>query len=511
MALTWISGSGFTPRSNFGAAYTTGKTYIVGGSVYGGTTADVRAYDLTTNLWSSKAPITAARTYFACAAGDDGKIYVFSGLDSVGTPSTTTYVYTPGTNLWSTGSSMLTARPRATAVNITGTNLIYVLGGYVAGAASNIVQDYDTSSSTFHSHNIMSTARYGLGVVYLNGYIYAIGGQGTTVLKTVEAYNITTGVWTTKADLPVALSGAFCFTYDDKIYVAGGYTAGTISDAIYVYDPVADTWTTSSDTMTIGRAYGCTVSTSSRAYLLGGYNSFAVRTGANEQLALGITINSTAFIGLPSISSTTTIRKPATQTISSNTNIKQTGYAYVVSPGSVLPGLTRITADVFGSPIATIQSNANITIYSNSSQTTVVDTITASIDPLYVLDLASVSPPFGYQNYDWAYDWVVRTYNGAVCKFEARSADNLVTLNIQPFTSIAQGQIIPRADIHRYHQYKAHVWASGSGDFELHQFTIKAYVDYPAYPYTRTLTPQIKTSISSITLGTPVDQPDIIL
>jgi len=130
---------------------------------------------------------------------------------------------------------------------------------------------------------------------------------------------------------------------------------------------------------------------------------------------------------------------------------------------------------------------------STSDETVVADMITGS-----PMDMATIVPPLGYQNYDWKYDWVVRDYNSAQYKFEIRTGDKLSELRTAVFHRIQQDQIILRGQIPRYHQWRCHVWASGSGDFELHQFTIKGYVDYPANPLYCTLQNRPFTTVSPI-------------
>jgi len=130
---------------------------------------------------------------------------------------------------------------------------------------------------------------------------------------------------------------------------------------------------------------------------------------------------------------------------------------------------------------------------STSDEVVVEDMITSN-----PMDMSTIVPPLGYQNYDWKYDWVVRTYDSAQYKFEIRTGDTLPELNTAVFSRINQRQIILRGQVPRYHQWRCHIWASGSGDFELHQFTIKGYVDRPANPLYRSLQEQPFTTISTI-------------
>jgi len=118
------------------------------------------------------------------------------------------------------------------------------------------------------------------------------------------------------------------------------------------------------------------------------------------------------------------------------------------------------------------------TNFSSSDGTIVPDTVTSSTTPGSVLDMTEVTPPLGYDNYAWKYDWVVRTYNAAQYKFEIRTGETIPDLTANTFSPITLGQVIPIGSVPRYYQWRCHVWASGSGDFELHQFSIKGYVDH---------------------------------
>jgi N-acetylneuraminic acid mutarotase len=98
----------------------------------------------------------------------------------------------------------------------------------------------------------MPTARSRLGVVAVNGKIYAIGGENDDVaLKTNEMYDPATNTWTTKASMPTARSSFAIAVYQGKIYVIGGtigsgdiYGQQLVTDANEVYDPLTDTWET---------------------------------------------------------------------------------------------------------------------------------------------------------------------------------------------------------------------------------------------------------------------------
>ncbi|KKL45525.1 hypothetical protein LCGC14_2354820, partial [marine sediment metagenome] len=137
---------------------------------------------------------------------------------------------------------------------------------------------------------------------------------------------------------------------------------------------------------------------------------------------------------------------------------------------------------------------------SSSDEVIVADMITSSI-----MNMTDITPPLGYQNYAWKYDWVVRTYDSAQYKFEIRTGETKLDLLASTFSSIVLGQIIPIGEVPRYHQWRCHIWASGSGDFELHQFSIKGYVSYPANLLYSSLNSGEFTAVSKV--ETNIDKP----
>jgi N-acetylneuraminic acid mutarotase len=106
----------------------------------------------------------------------------------------------------------------------------------------------------------MSQARGGLGVVAVDGKIYAIGGvSGIDVIPnnnggyyyksnfvgTNEQYDPLTDTWTTLKSMPTPRAGFTTFVYQSKIYCIGGNTVGDFDIRVHeVYDTVSNVWST---------------------------------------------------------------------------------------------------------------------------------------------------------------------------------------------------------------------------------------------------------------------------
>ena len=88
--------------------------------------------------------------------------------------------------------------------------------------------------------------RQGMAAALFEEHIYLIGGetpQGIT--SSVIAFAPETGVWQTRADKPLAVSGVQAARLGDQIYIPGGTRSnGRPSDQLAVYFPRSDQWET---------------------------------------------------------------------------------------------------------------------------------------------------------------------------------------------------------------------------------------------------------------------------
>ena len=61
--------------------------------------------------------------------------------------------------------------------------------------------------------------------------------------KVLEVYDPATNKWSQRAPMPSGRSGFTSAAVNNKLYVVGGFYAGTVSGRVDVYDPVTNTWT----------------------------------------------------------------------------------------------------------------------------------------------------------------------------------------------------------------------------------------------------------------------------
>lgn len=123
------------------------------------------------------------------------------------------------------------------------------------------------------------TKRWATQAFCINDVIYVCGGinvSGGGYSNANQAYNINTGVWTTKNTMSVGNRYyGCCFTYNGKGYIIGGQNGGgsSISSTVVEYDPVGDTWTTIATGGWTAVARGGWFRVGKYAYVVGGTTS----------------------------------------------------------------------------------------------------------------------------------------------------------------------------------------------------------------------------------------------
>lgn len=111
-------------------------------------------------------------------------------------------------------------------------------------SAVSTVEDFWAPKAPMHQ------ARGALGIVTVNGKIYAIGGSTKSgiwpvnngVVGTNEEYDPATDTWRYKAVMPTPRIAFAIAVYQNKVYCIGGQANGSFTGVNEVYDPTTDTW-----------------------------------------------------------------------------------------------------------------------------------------------------------------------------------------------------------------------------------------------------------------------------
>ena len=157
---------------------------------------------------------------------------------------------------WATLAPMPTARSMLGVVVVDGK--IYAIGG-VSGT-QNILganEVYDPEANTWSSKTPMPTPRYSFGIAVFQNKIYCIGGATTIksdgyVTNINEVYDPSTDTWENRTSMPNPRSDLKANTIDNKIYLIGGqgrpdprmFIVKNYTSLNEVYDPATDSWTT---------------------------------------------------------------------------------------------------------------------------------------------------------------------------------------------------------------------------------------------------------------------------
>jgi N-acetylneuraminic acid mutarotase len=123
---------------------------------------------------------------------------------------------------------------------------------YIFGVPTNLITKmsnyaYDPRTDTWTEITPMPTPRVSFSVATYDNKIYVMGGfeiNAATSCSVNEVYNPSTDTWSTAASMPISTAEAQADTVDGKIYVMGG-TGGpayTTVNETQIYEPTTDSW-----------------------------------------------------------------------------------------------------------------------------------------------------------------------------------------------------------------------------------------------------------------------------
>lgn len=229
-----------------GVALADGVLYVIGGY----TSTAVRtnyAYTLDNNSHTTKTSMTGNRYYINACYLNDGRIYIPGGSNG-SSAQKTNYGYSISANAWDTRADLPEGRYGYTAFSYNG-NTMYVIGGY--GHSSIISYNCTQNTWTTQSSVLPKVLCYSTSTL-IGSKAYIMGGFNTSSsssLRDCYCYDLAINTISTKASLPATVENSSSALIKGKIYVFGG---GSKTTSIYTYDPVLNSWSTSSDVLPLG-------------------------------------------------------------------------------------------------------------------------------------------------------------------------------------------------------------------------------------------------------------------
>jgi N-acetylneuraminic acid mutarotase len=224
------------------AALWDGKIYVAGGF---DTSKAAQVLDVAKGTWQRIEKLPAG-TDNAGAAAADGKIYVVGGEGAA------LQIYDVASGTWSLGAAP--PRPRfASVVERIGDEL-HLVGGWSFDRSNNVSlrshDVYDLRTGAYRARAEMPTARNHALSGVIDGKLYVTGGRApghegadASNVSATEVYDPATDQWSAGAALPTPRSGGASAVLDGKLYVLGGGLPGnSVHAVIERYDPATDRW-----------------------------------------------------------------------------------------------------------------------------------------------------------------------------------------------------------------------------------------------------------------------------
>jgi N-acetylneuraminic acid mutarotase len=199
----------------------TNRVYVFGGIDAGFNPSNVvQIYDVASGVWvANGAPMPGAR-YFASAAYFNGKIYVIAGFDSSFVETSTTWEYDPVADTWDTTRANTPIPLGGSGYSIVGQN-IYLAGTWNGGLGSTVNYRYDIVADSWTQMADVPVAIYRPDAAAIGTDVYLVGGGNPFLSSNVKGQ--ARKLASTRAPM-------------------------TSYNSTYIYDTVADSWTTGPNT-----------------------------------------------------------------------------------------------------------------------------------------------------------------------------------------------------------------------------------------------------------------------
>jgi kelch-like protein 20 len=278
-------------RAGHGGAECGGAIFVLGGwpdITFSRALTEVEYLGQIGGPWQDGPPLNEGRGNPAAAALND-RLYAIGGYPAGPGALTSVEVLDCGTGTaWSPVADLPDRKGRGAGAAAATQDRIYVTGGDDGTGARSLdsLLAYDPGTNQWQTMAPMPTRRSNLKMVYLNPYIYAIGGIGAgphdPPLNTVERYDPRNNTWTTVAPMSTGRVNVGTAVVGNQILVVGGGGGQDFAglkplqtSEIYSPDAGAGTWTMFAPLLDPGRASLTSAAAGNMVLAIGGAFSTA--------------------------------------------------------------------------------------------------------------------------------------------------------------------------------------------------------------------------------------------
>lgn len=233
----------------------------------------------------------------------DGTILQSGGVDTAGpTSHADVRIFTPGTNVWATKTSMSNVR-RGHTLTLLNSGKILAIGGTTS---TKVCELYDIPTDTWTDTGANSgTHEYHTATLMNDGKVLVNGGGNGS-----ELYDPSTGLWTDLTNQPATNRSRHTADklLDGRVLIAGGNPGGATAE---VFNYVTGMWTSTGNmtaTRYDHRARRLAVGTSGNVFIVGGYTGSVYLSSTEMFNPSTMTFTAAASMATPRARSSITVR-----------------------------------------------------------------------------------------------------------------------------------------------------------------------------------------------------------